>query len=226
MIPWADWRMSEIQTLIFDWDGTLSDSVGHIVKAMVGAAESLDLPSPGEQAVRNIIGLALPEAVATLYPDMQDAQLAEALARAYSLQYLALEERPAPLFDGVRDALENFRLAGFKLAVATGKGRQGLSRVLQSHALTNFFDITRCADECPSKPHPRMLEEILNHLETPASRAVMLGDSEFDIRMARNARVRAVAVSYGAQSREHLLQSGPEHCIDAFSEFPGWVMSS
>lgn len=218
--------MREIRTVIFDWDGTLSDSISRIVECMRGAAELTGLPIPAEQQVRDIIGLGLPEAVALLFPDIDDPSLARRLTEAYGQYFVAHEQTPSPLFDGVLDTLAGLRQSGYKLAVATGKSRRGLDRVLKSHDLTNFFDVTRCADESLSKPHPRMLEEILNHLETPASRAVMVGDSEYDIRMAHNARVRAVAVSYGAQSREHLLQSRPEHCIDAFTEFHPWVMSS
>lgn len=216
--------MFELKTLIFDWDGTLCDSISRIVEAMISAAKLTGLAVPSDQAVRDIIGLGLPEAIATLYPDLDEPWLAEHLRQTYSEQYVALEQQPAKLFPGVEDALETFRSAGFKLAVATGKSRQGLDRVLAAHDLGGFFDMTRCADETLSKPHPRMLEEILNHLETPASCALMLGDSEFDIRMAHSARVRAVAASYGAQSRAHLLQSRPEHCIDAFIEFQGWIM--
>tara|TARA_R110000850_G_scaffold53422_1_gene128051 strand:+ start:23962 stop:24660 length:699 start_codon:yes stop_codon:yes gene_type:complete len=216
--------MAELKTLIFDWDGTLCDSVGRIVEAMTEAAKSTGLVIPSEQAVRDIIGLGLPEAIATLFPDMDEPWLAEKLRQHYSDHYVALEARPAELFPGVAEGLERFRSAGYKMAVATGKSRRGLDRILAAHGLTGFFDMTRCADETLSKPHPRMLEEILNRLETPASCAVMLGDSEFDLRMAHGARVRAVAATYGAQSRAHLLQSNPEHCIDAFIDFPGWVM--
>jgi phosphoglycolate phosphatase len=217
--------MREIRTVIFDWDGTLSDSISRIVECMRGAAELIGVPLPGEQQVRDIIGLGLPEAVAVLFPDIDDPSLTRRLTEAYSQYFVAQEQTPSPLFDGVLDTLAELRQSGYKLAVATGKSRRGLDRVLKSHDLTNFFDATRCADESLSKPHPRMLEEILNRLETPATNAVMLGDSEYDIRMAHNARVRAVAVSYGAQSREHLLQSQPEHCIDAFSEFRSWILS-
>ncbi|WP_373185445.1 HAD-IA family hydrolase [Halopseudomonas sp.] len=216
--------MPELKTLIFDWDGTLCDSISRIVEAMTNAAQRTGLAVPSDQAVRDIIGLGLPEAIATLFPGMDEPWLAEKLRQEYSDYYVALEQQPASLFPGVMEALENFRAAGFKLAVATGKSRRGLDRVLASHDLTGFFDMTRCADETLSKPHPRMLEEILNRLETPASCALMLGDSEFDIRMAHSARVRAVAASYGAQSRAHLLQSRPEHCIDAFTEFQGWIL--
>lgn len=216
--------MPELKTLIFDWDGTLCDSISRIVESMVAAAKLTGLDVPSERAVRDIIGLGLPEAIAILFPGLDEPWLVEKLRQAYSDHYVALEQQPASLFPGVLEALDSFRSAGFKMAVATGKSRRGLDRVLAAHDLSGFFDMTRCADETLSKPHPRMLEEILNRLETPASCALMLGDSEFDIRMAHGARVRAVAATYGAQSREHLLQSRPEHCIDAFNEFPGFIM--
>lgn len=217
--------MREIRTIIFDWDGTLSDSISRIVECMRGAADLVGVPLPSERQVRDIIGLGLPEAVAVLFPDIDDPSLTRRMTEAYSQYFIAQEQTPSPLFEGVMETLTDLRASGYKLAVATGKSRRGLDRVLSAHDLSHFFDATRCADESVSKPHPKMLEEILNRLETPASHAVMLGDSEYDIRMAHNARVRAVAVSYGAQSREHLLQSQPEHCIDAFSEFHGWVTS-
>jgi phosphoglycolate phosphatase len=218
--------MPELKTLIFDWDGTLCDSISNIVEAMHGAAKLMDLAPSSDQAVRDIIGLGLPEAIATLFPDMDEPGFVENLRTLYSEQYLALEQPPPSLFPGVIETLDAFRSAGFKLAVATGKSRRGLDRVLATHGLGDFFDMTRCADETLSKPHPRMLEEILNRLETPAGCALMLGDSEFDIRMAHGARVRAVAATYGAQSRAHLLQSRPEHCIDAFIEFQAWILPS
>lgn len=216
--------MSELRALIFDWDGTLANSVEKIVLSMQRAADDLGLTPLPADAVRGIIGLGLPEAIAVLYPQLEDAAQVERLGRAYGRHYLALEEEPSPLFPGVREALDAFRAAGFHLAVATGKKRRGLDRVLASHQLTGFFDATRCADETASKPDPMMLRQILQQLDTPAGQALMLGDSVFDLQMAHNAGVRPVAVSYGAMSREALLACTPEHCLDAFVEFRHWVM--
>ncbi|SDU00114.1 HAD-IA family hydrolase [Halopseudomonas salegens] len=216
--------MTELQTLIFDWDGTLANSVEKIVLSMQRAADDVGLDPLSAQAVREIIGLGLPEAIAVLYPNVEDRQLAERLGTAYGQHYLTLEEVPSPLFDGVRDALDIFRDAGFRLAVATGKKRRGLARVLEKHGLSGFFDATRCADETASKPNPLMLAQILYQLDTPAERAIMLGDSVFDLQMAHNAGVRPVAVSYGAMTREQLLACEPEHCLDTFSDFHHWVM--
>ncbi|SDS36287.1 phosphoglycolate phosphatase [Halopseudomonas xinjiangensis] len=215
--------MADLRALIFDWDGTLADSVLRIVRAMQAAADLTELPRCSDRAVKDIIGLGLPEAISTLYPTI-DADQAEVLRSAYSGCYLQLEQTPSPLFPGVLDALDAFRRQGVKLAVATGKSRRGLQRVMAAHDLEGFFDSTRCADETASKPDPLMLRLILAELDVQPAQAMMLGDSEFDLRMASAAGVRPVAVSYGAQPREHLLRFAPERCIDDFNEFHGWVM--
>lgn len=215
--------MSEISTLIFDWDGTLVDSIQKIVDAMQVAADEVGLPVRSAAAVRGIIGLGLPEAIATLYPELENPVIAAALKEAYIGSYIRLEQTPSPLFEGVLDTLHACREQGFGLAVATGKSRRGLERVLGQHGLADFFDATRCADETESKPHPLMLQQILAQLHAAPEQALMIGDSEFDMFMAQNAGVAAVAVSYGAQSKEQLLCCDPIHCIDDFIEFHGWV---
>ncbi|GGE38937.1 haloacid dehalogenase [Halopseudomonas oceani] len=213
--------MPVIDTLIFDWDGTLADSVGHIVRAMQAAAEAVGLNVPSAHAVRGIIGLALPEAAEVLFP--RDRHLATAVVEAYRDFYLSGEQVPVGLFPGVREALDDWRAQGFQLAVATGKGRKGLARILEQHQMLDYFDATRCADESVSKPDPTMLHQLVGELDTSASRALMVGDSGFDIQMAHNAGMRALAVSYGAQSKEQLLALSPLHCIDEFAELPVWL---
>ncbi|MGY8810301.1 MAG: HAD-IA family hydrolase [Pseudomonadales bacterium] len=218
--------MPDIDTLIFDWDGTLSDSVGHIVSAMRAAAEEAMMPVPDVSAVRGIIGLGLPEAVAALYPQEGDNQRLAAVVGCYRHQYRSQEVQPVSLFPGVLEALARWRAEGYRLAVATGKGRNGLGRMLAQHDLLGYFDATRCADETASKPHPLMLQEILQELGSLSSAAIMVGDSSFDLDMAANANVRAVAATYGAQSREQLLRCAPVHCIDEFAELAGWLSKS
>jgi len=119
--------------------------------------------------------------------------------------------------------MEAFRAEGYHLAVATGKARRGLDRVLKSHGWENYFDITRAADETASKPHPLMLEQILAHCEVRPEQALMVGDSSFDLQMARNAGMGSVAVSYGAQSIEALKAFEPRLSIDRFSQLHGWL---
>ena len=135
-----------MNTLIFDWDGTLADSIENIVTAMQRAAVDVGLPALTPRKVRDIVGLALPDAVAVLYPGIEDPLLALQLIEAYTDNYLLLERQPSALFDGVHGALDALRAEGFHLAVATGKTRRGLDRMLASHDLENYFDVTRCAD--------------------------------------------------------------------------------
>jgi phosphoglycolate phosphatase len=120
-------------------------------------------------------------------------------------------------------SMEAFRAEGYHLAVATGKARRGLDRVLKAHGWADYFNITRAADETASKPHPLMLEQILAHCEVRPEQALMVGDSSFDLQMARNAGMDSVAVSYGAQSIEALKLFEPRLAIDHFSELHAWL---
>ncbi|GAB3387588.1 HAD family hydrolase [Azotobacter armeniacus] len=215
--------MTDYRLLIFDWDGTLVDSIGRIVESMRVAAMVCDLEPRSDAAIKSIIGLGLPEAIRTLYPNLHDARLLEQVRRLYSEHYLALESEPSPLYSGVAEALEVFRAAGYRLAVATGKTRQGLDRVLAGRGWQGYFDVSRCADETASKPDPRMLHEILTHCRMSPEQALMVGDSSFDLQMARHARMEAVAVSYGAQPIETLRLHGPRLIIDDFGELCAWL---
>ena len=215
--------MDKLRLLIFDWDGTLVDSIQRIVEAMHRASDLCAVPRCTDQQVRDIIGLAMPQAYDVLYPEADDADLKQRYIHAYSEQYLLLEEQPSPFYPGVLDALEDYRRAGYQLAVATGKSRRGLHRVLSGHNMVDFFDITRCADETRSKPDPLMLHEILKYCAATPEQAIMVGDSPFDLRMAKNANVPSVAVSYGAQPLSVLHQEQPILAIDAFHQLTTWL---
>ena len=215
--------MDKLRVLIFDWDGTLVDSIKRIVAAMHMASDICAVPRCTDEEVRAIIGLAMPQAYDVLYPAADDADLKQRYIHAYSEQYLLLEEEPSPFYPGVLDALEHYRSAGYKLAVATGKSRRGLHRVLSGHNMVDYFDITRCADETRSKPDPLMLHEILNYCAATPEQAIMVGDSPFDLRMAKNANVPSVAVSYGAQPLSVLHQEQPILAIDDFYELTTWL---
>lgn len=212
----------DYQLLIFDWDGTLADSIGRIVESMnAAAARAGEAPSP-EQSVKGIIGLSLAEAIETLYPHLPPSQV-EVFRQHYADIYTALDQHPSPLFEGVRESLEAFRAQGYRLAVATGKARRGLDRVLKANGWEQFFDITRAADETRGKPHPLMLEQILSHCGVPPERALMVGDSAFDLQMASNAGMHSVAVGYGAMSLQALAEFGPQLCIDHFFQLRQWL---
>lgn len=215
--------MNRLQLLIFDWDGTLVDSIVRIVEAMHTAADSCGVPRCSDDEVKAIIGLAMPQAYDVLYAEADDAQLKQRFIQSYSDEYIRLEEQPSAFYPGVLDALENYRSAGYQLAVATGKSRRGLHRVLSGHNMVDYFEITRCADETRSKPDPLMLHEILQHCAARPEQAIMVGDSPFDLRMANNAQVAGVAVSYGAQPLSVLQQESPVLAIDHFSELSSWL---
>ena len=212
----------DYELLIFDWDGTLSDSIGRIVEAMATAAVRAGRPVLDDLAVKGIIGLGLPEAIRTLYPDITANDLID-FRQHYADSYMALDVEPSQLFDGVHESLEAFRAQGYRLAVATGKARRGLNRVLGAHGWLDYFDATRAADETASKPDPLMLNEILQHCGVRPERALMVGDASFDLLMARNAGMDSVAVGYGAQALDSLRQYEPRLAIQHFGELRTWL---
>lgn len=212
----------DYKLLIFDWDGTLANSIGRIVESMHAASDRTGFARRDDYAVKGIIGLGLPEAIRSLYPEIDDEALV-LFRQHYADHYIALEAEPSPLFEGVVDTLQALRAEGYQLAVATGKARRGLDRVLKAHGWEDYFDITRAADETASKPHPLMLEQILSHCGARPEQALMVGDSSFDLQMARNARMGSVAVSYGAQTIEALQAFEPRLAIDHFPELHAWL---
>ncbi|EKG39367.1 HAD-IA family hydrolase [Pseudomonas sp. SZ57] len=208
--------------LIFDWDGTLADSVGRIVLSMRTAAIETDLEVRDDTAIKGIIGLGLPEAIRTLYPQISGNQLID-FRQHYADSYMAMDNVPSPLFDGVVESIQAFREDGYRLAVATGKARRGLDRVLKANGWQDYFDATRAADETASKPDPLMLYEIMAHCGVAPQRSLMIGDASFDLLMARNAGMDSVAVGYGAQPLESLRQFEPRLAIEHFSELRTWL---
>ncbi|MEP1471735.1 MAG: HAD-IA family hydrolase [Halieaceae bacterium] len=203
--------------VIFDWDGTLCDSIDHIVEAMQDAAREAGLTVPEPASVREIVGLGLPQAIAQLFPEL-DTDGTSKLAASYSKFYVASDQGPAPLYPGAMETLHNLHDLGLELAVATGKSRRGLNRVLAGLGLERFFHSTRCADETQSKPHPQMLNEIMAERDKASDEVVMVGDTEFDLAMATNAGVVSVGVSYGVHAVERLHNHAPVAVIDALPE--------
>ena len=164
----------------------------------------------------------MPEAIRTLYPQISGNQLIDFRQR-YADSYMAMDSVPSPLFDGVVESIQAFREDGYRLAVATGKARRGLDRVLKANGWQDYFDATRAADETASKPDPLMLNEIMAHCGVAPQRSLMIGDASFDLLMARNAGMDSVAVGYGAQPLESLRQFEPRLAIEHFSELRTWL---
>lgn len=204
--------MKKYDVVIFDWDGTLMDSVDKIVHCMQACAEELGMREPSADSVKQIIGLALPEAVKVLYPEHNNKDVARVVA-GYREQYEVKNSTPTPLFQGVDSVLIQLKQSGIKLAVATGMARVALDQLLLETGLISFFDITRCADEAKGKPHPLMLQQIITALNVEPERAVMVGDSTFDLDMANNAGIDSIGVTYGTQNEFQLRSATPKAIV-------------
>ncbi|MFK4752087.1 HAD-IA family hydrolase [Oceanobacter antarcticus] len=208
--------------IIFDWDGTLADSTGRIVDSMQRAGRIVGLPLVTDAQVQNIIGLGLPEAVETLWPAIDEEQMA-AMKECYARHFVSDSPIPMGLFAGAETMLARLQERGVLLAVATGKSRRGLDRILDDLTLRHRFAATRCADESRSKPDPLMLQELLAQLRIPASRALMVGDTTYDLDMANAAGVAGVAMSHGAHDELALLGCRPLAMCHSIAELDVWI---
>lgn len=212
----------QFDLIVWDWDGTLADSTSMITNAVLKAAEQVGLPTITAQAASNIIGLGLREAVHALYGDIS-AEKAQALASQYTVNYYA-GEREIPLFAGAADTIMALNKRGFKLAVATGKGRRGLNLALEHCGLGSYFHSTRTVDECFSKPHPQMLDELMEYLVVLPERTLMIGDTSYDLHMAQNAGVKSVGVTYGAQPAAQWQHLNPIQQFNDFASLSQWLL--
>lgn len=197
--------------VIFDWDGTLMDSIGLIVESMHVAGEAHGFQTT-DQSVKNIIGLSLMNGIEIVYPKADEAQKL-AIQQSYADYYIPNSHR-TPFFAPIETMLQTLQQQGRKLAVATGKKRRGLDRVLDASASHDYFDITRCADESSSKPDPQMLTDILNYTQQPISDAVFIGDSIYDIQMANKLGMTSIAVNYGTATSAELAAQLPTYQVE------------
>lgn len=214
--------------LIFDWDGTLADSAALIVSSFQGAISRLQLPARNDAQIRELIGLGFQDAMGRLYPEFAPEDVMQALQdyRRHIVAGGASGAGPAeaPLFDGALEALRALQGAGYRLAVATGKSRASLKRsFLQHPELRGLFSSTRCADETADKPDPLMLREILADEDVPAARALMIGDTEYDMAMARAIGMPALAVTCGVHDRERLVATGATALVEQVRDIPEWL---
>ena len=208
--------------IIFDWDGTLIDSIPTITRSLAVAAEQMGLSLLDEEAYKSVIGLSLTNAIRKLYPALSDEQLQQFI-KQYREEYNQLEKQPSAPFSGVTDGLNVLREQGISMAVATGKSRDGLDRSMTANQYRDYFKASRCADETRSKPDPLMLEQLLKELDIPVEQALMVGDAGFDLQMAESLGMDRVAVTYGAQPKEKLLSHDPVFVADSFDDLIEWV---
>jgi len=198
------------------------DSKAKITHSMQLAAQDMGWEPLEDRFIHNIIGLGLPEAILHLYPQVSDQERAQ-LRDFYATNFIRLDqEKSSDFFPDVTQTLESLRNQGHLLSIATGKSRKGLDRILSDLGMAGYFDATRCADETASKPHPLMLEQLLGYFGVAACDAVMIGDTEYDMEMARRISMPRIAVSYGAHHIDRLHPYEPELCLDQFDELLGW----
>lgn len=213
--------------VLFDCDGTLVDSQHMIVATMTEAFAKVGHTPPDPAGVLSIIGLSLPEAIGRLNPEL-DAITVGLVAEAYRDTYQTMKFRlaeTAPLYPGARDALTALAARDdLLLGVVTGKSRRGLDAILETHGLTNLFAVLRTADDGPSKPHPFMVVDAVAALGGEASRTVVIGDTGFDMLMARAAGAFALGVTWGYNGRDELTQAGAQMLVDSFTELPVLAM--
>lgn len=211
-----------VDLVIFDWDGTLIDSTDRIADCLLAAAHEVGAPPLARERYRSIIGLGLPEALRDLYPEADESILA-GLRAAYARFYIDAERDPCRPYAGAVELLETLLARGMRLAVATGKNRPGLDRAFAGTGLRDYFAVTRTADETRSKPHPRMLLEILADQRVSPERALMIGDTGFDLEMARHAGVPSIGMTHGAHAPEELLRHEPLALADHLLLVPGLI---
>lgn len=211
----AEHHLADKTLIIFDWDGTLMDSIGLIVESMHIAGEAHGFRTT-DQAVKDIIGLSLMHGIEILYPQASEAQKL-AIQQSYAEYYIPNSHR-TPFFMPIDDMLLTLKQQDKQLAVATGKKRKGLDRVLEASASRHYFTITRCADESGSKPDPQMLRDILDYTKQPISQAVFIGDSIYDIQMANRLGMTSIAVNYGTASSSELAAEQPTYQVDTPQE--------
>ncbi|GLS91351.1 haloacid dehalogenase [Psychromonas marina] len=201
------------KVIIFDWDGTLMDSIDKIVACMQAAAIDCQLKEPTEDEIRHIIGLRLDKIMVQLFPGATSEQQSE-MIQAYHFQYRKRDSHDTPFYPGIKLWLNELKKQGYLLAVATGKGRESLNRILDKFAVKDLFAVTYCSDETASKPDPLMLNLILNDLGVDPSDALMIGDTSYDLEMANNANIDCLGVSYGVHSKDVLNQFNPIAIVD------------
>jgi phosphoglycolate phosphatase len=218
--------MKQYPLLVFDWDGTLVDSIERIVTSLQYASKQVAGFDIDEARAKNVIGMGLMEAIIKLHPELDEkyhAGTLSSIADAYRQHFLFDNTVPAPLFAGVNNLLHELQNEGYTLAISTGKSRSGLEKAIAEHKMADYFTATRCAGENKSKPHPEMLHEILNELNFSADEALMIGDSELDLQMANSAKMNCIGVTHGVHTADVLEKYKPLVCLHNITDLSDFL---
>lgn len=209
--------MSRLYDLVvFDWEGTLGDPLGHVLLLLEEQAKILGFPSFDEQLARRCVVLGLDRAVTKLFPTLALYQHERLLSGVQHALHANHGENC--LFPGATQLIVQMQQAGIHLAIATNKGPQALQRALQLTGLEDFFPVTRAAGQAPAKPCPQMLEDIMDAFGVPPSATLMIGDSVADIEMASLAHVEGIGVDFYHQQADDLSAAGARHVFHDYAQ--------
>lgn len=220
----ADFAPRRFRFVVFDWDGTLADSTALIADSLQQACRDVGEPVPSDVDARFVIGLGLQDAVRHVAPGLAPARHPDLAAR-YRHHYLT-RDLDVALFAGAADLLAELEAAGFLLGLATGKTRAGLDRALAQHGIGSRFTATRCADESLPKPHPQMLQHLMERVGVPPEETLMIGDTTHDLELARSAGAAALAVAYGAHPPAGLERLAPLATVHSIAELRTWLRAN
>ena len=216
-----------LKLAVWDVDGTLVDSRASIFRAAVEAAQAIGVSPPSYDQVRAIVGISLFEALAMMRPDLDNETIA-AYTHEFKAAFLRFHDNSnfhEPLYLGATECLRALKADGWLIGMATGQSRRGVNRCLDAYGWRELFDVTFCADDGPSKPHPQMLHLNLDGLGVARHQAVMIGDTAHDMHMAREAKVQAIGVSWGFHTVEELQAAGAETIVHNFAELQAQLAS-
>lgn len=216
-------KLAHVDLLVFDWDGTLENSIGQIVKTVQWLFEEESLGHLDADKAKHVIGLSAQAALSYLAPHLSSQEIDRLIQRYYD-RHQSMLAAPPLLYEGVGECLLKLTQAGYLLTIATGKSRRGLKEALQKTGLHPHFIFTRTAEETFSKPHPLMLEEILAMVGVDKQRTLVIGDTVHDLQMAANAGCAAVAMSYGAHDVALLKTYQPLTIFDNFYALTDWLL--
>lgn len=214
-------RPRRFDLVVFDWDGTLFDSTGLIVRCIQSACHDIGVPVPSDADAAYVIGLGLRDALQHAVPGLPESRYPE-LGQRYRHHYFA-RQHELVLFPGTLEMLHALKARNHWLAVATGKSRRGLDEALQSVQLKGLFDGTRTADETASKPNPLMLQQLMREFGVEPERTLMIGDTTHDLLLARNAGTARIGVSYGAHEPASFAEHEPLFVAHSTAALHDWL---
>lgn len=200
------------------------DSDKRIVACLKEAATRADLPLLSDAEYKHIIGLSLPIALSTLYPNATQWQH-KVLDSVYRWQFMEANRTPMLPYLGMLDLLNSLKGQGYWLAIATGKSRHGLDLVLAETGVTDYFMLTKSGEETACKPDPLMLQQIVDELTISTADALMVGDSVYDLEMAQRMGMDAVAMTHGVHDAQQLAAFNPIIFCDDLMALKAWILS-